>query len=301
MKALPLTLSSRIGLERASWKDWMELTKARLTSFVLFPTAAGYYLALQEPVQALGLMALVFGVALLAGGAAALNQVFERDVDALMLRTARRPIPAGRISVPTAFWFGIGSSLIGLLLIALMAGWEASLIGALTLFLYVAIYTPLKRLTVWNTVVGAVPGALPFLIGWSGGGGSMTGLGWALFAILFFWQIPHFLAIAWIYREDYERAGFAMLPIRDMTGRETGQASVLGAAFLLLCSLLPSATGLTGLYYTGCALVLGVLFAASAVAFARRPSEDRARRMFYISLIYLPVLIAFMFFDKRSF
>lgn len=191
--------------------------------------------------------------------------------------------------------------MIGLLLIALAAGWEASLLGALTLVLYVAVYTPLKRITMWNTVVGAIPGALPFNIGWSGGGGDIDGLGWVLFAILFFWQIPHFMAIAWIYREDYQRGGFAMLPLRDATGEKTGQAAMAGAALLLISSLLPTATGLTGLYYAGCALVLGIMFVASSVRFVRRPNEERARGMFYISLIYLPLLIAFMFFDKRSF
>jgi len=301
MKAFALTLSSRIGLDRASWTDWMELTKARLTSFVLVPVAAGYYLAHPGPVDWIALIAVVLGVAILAGGAAALNQVIERDADLRMIRTAHRPIPTGRISISTALWFGAGSALTGLFLLALMVGWEASLLGAVTLLFYVAIYTPLKRLTVWNTAVGAIPGALPFMIGWTGGGGSLGGLGWTLFAILFFWQIPHFLAIAWTYREDYQRGGFVMLPLRDLTGKETGQVATAGAVLLLLASVLPTAVGLTGFYYGGCALILGTLFVASAIRFARAPSEERAQKMFYISLIYLPLLIAFMFLDKRNF
>jgi protoheme IX farnesyltransferase len=235
------------------------------------------------------------GTALVASGAAVLNQVLERDTDALMERTRRRPLPDGRVPPAEAALFGIVLGVSGLA--ALLAiNWLAALLAAVTLVTYVAIYTPLKRRSSISTLVGAVPGALPALIGWTAARGSTFGGGWALFAIVFLWQIPHFMAIAWMYREEYRRAGFPMLPVLEPDGARTGRQAVLYAAALVPTSLLP-ALDVAGRLYLGTALGLGLALLALAVAFARARSDASARLLFYGTITYLPLLWAAMILD----
>ncbi|HSE95388.1 MAG TPA: heme o synthase, partial [Methylomirabilota bacterium] len=241
--------------------DWLVLTKARITAMVLVTTAAGYVLG--APRVELGtLVWLLVGVGLASGGAAALNQVYERDADARMIRTASRPVPAGRISPAR----GLAA---GLLLSAGGVGWLVfginpltGFLALLTVVLYIAVYTPLKPRTSLNTLVGAIPGAIPPVIGWTAATGSIGLGGWALFCILFLWQLPHFLAIAWLFRDDYARGGFPMLPVVDPAGGSTGRQATLYALALIPVSLTPTLLGLTGGVYFFGALALGVAFLA---------------------------------------
>jgi protoheme IX farnesyltransferase len=240
----------------------------------------------------------VLGTALVACGAAALNQLWEREHDARMRRTAERPLPSGRMQPETVLVFGGICSMAGLIYLAFAVNLLTSLIGAATLASYVFIYTPLKRVTWLNTAVGAIPGALPPVMGWTAARNDLTGEGWALFAILFFWQIPHFLAIAWMYREDYAQAGFVMLPAVDPDGSRTGRQAVSHTLGLLTVSLTPYLFRLTGTLYLLGALVLGTVFLGAAVLFSRQMTRPRARQLFFISILYLPLLLGLMVFDK---
>jgi protoheme IX farnesyltransferase len=231
------------------------------------------------------------GTALVASGAAAINQVYERDLDKLMHRTQLRPVADGRMSPGEGTTIAAGLSAAGLLLLWLGSNAAAVLVALATLISYAAIYTPLKRRTSLATVVGAVPGALPPLIGWAAAGGSLTTLApWTLFLVMFLWQLPHFLAIAWIYREDYARAGMPMLPVIDRHGAFTGRQAVLWAGTIIPFSVLPTSLGMTGQVYAIGALVLGIAQFAIAVLFAVKRSEANARLLFYASITYLPLL-----------
>lgn len=276
-----------------------ELSKARLSGLVLMTTMAGFYLASSGSV-AMGLMFhALAGTALLAAGAAALNQLLERDLDALMHRTENRPLPSGRIQPDTALIFGGLCAATGLLWLALRVNLLTSLLGAMTLASYLFVYTPLKRKTTLNTVIGAIPGALPPLMGWTAATGEIGVGGWSLFAILFFWQLPHFLAIAWMYRDDYARAGFVMLPIVDADGGRTGRNSVSHTLGLLSISLFPFVLGLAGRIYAVGAILLGFGFLMFAIRFSRALTRDSARQLFFASIIYLPLLLGLMAFDKQ--
>jgi protoheme IX farnesyltransferase len=241
----------------------------------------------------------LLGTALLAAGASALNQLLERDCDAKMRRTQDRPLPSGRVTPEAALVIGGVCAGAGLLVLALAVNAPTAWLGALTLASYLFVYTPLKRLTAWNTAIGAIPGALPPLMGWTAARGEATGGGWALFAILFLWQLPHFLAIAWIYREDYARAGFVMLPAVDPTGERTGRQALGQTLGLLAASLCPFLFGLAGPVYLAGALALGAGFLWRAFEFSRQISEAGARRLFYASIIYLPLLLALIVFSKK--
>lgn len=275
-----------------------DLVKARLTSLVLMTTAVGFYVGWRGPMDFVLFFHTLAATALVAGGAAALNQLLEREHDAKMRRTQDRPLPSGRLQPATVALIGGVSSVAGLIYLALAVNLLTSVLGAVTLVSYLFIYTPLKRVTWANTLVGAIPGALPPLMGWTAARGELSGAGWALFAILAFWQIPHFFAIAWMYREDYAKAGFVMLPNVDADGRRTAQQTISHALALLLASLAPFAFKMAGPVYLAGALVLGVAFLASAVQFSRQLTMARARLLFLASILYLPLLLAAMVWDK---
>jgi len=278
--------------------DYVALTKPRLNGLVVATSAAGYYLGAPAPINALALAAAVAGTALVAGGAAVLNQVYERDTDALMRRTRLRPLPDGRIASAEATAFGVVLSASGLALLAARVNVGAALLAAATLVIYLIVYTPLKRRSPLATLVGAVPGALPALIGWTASRGAMSAGGLALFAIVFVWQIPHFMAIAWLYRDDYGKAGFPLLPVVEPDGRRTGRQALIYAAALLPVSLSPALLGVTTAAFGAIALALGVVFVALAARFARTRSDSAARGLFFGSIVYLPLLWAAMIATK---
>jgi len=298
MKASAPTLSETRDLERPMAAVLAELVKARLTALVVLTTLMGFYAGSNGPIQYWLMFHAVAGTALLACGAAALNQLLEKDLDAKMKRTENRPLPSGRIGPDAVAAIGVGLSVGGMGLLALKVNLLTSLLGAATLVSYLFIYTPLKTRTTLNTVVGAIPGALPPLMGWTAATNQVTPAGWSLFAILFFWQLPHFWAIAWMHREDYRKAGYAMLPVVDPEGVRTGRQAVSHTLGLLPVSLTPVAFGMAGpIYFTG-ALVLGLLFLAAAIQFSRRLTESSARVLFFSSIIYLPLTLGLLVFDK---
>jgi len=283
-------------------KSWVavfsDLAKARLTFLVLLTTLVGFYLGYRGPVDYLRMLHLLLGTALVAGGASALNQLLEREYDARMRRTQTRPLPSGRLEPQTVLIIGAVASATGLIYLAFAVNLLTSVVGAATLFSYLFVYTPLKRVTWLNTAVGAVPGALPPLMGWTAARNELSVEGWTLFAILAFWQLPHFLAIAWIYREDYARAGFKMLPVVDPEGHRTGRQAVSHTLGLLPVSLCPFLLHLTGPVYLTGATLLGLIFLWFAIQFARQLSTARARQLFFVSILYLPLLLAVMVLDK---
>ncbi len=265
---------------------------------VLLTTVVGFYLGFRGPVNYLLMLSTLLGTALVAGGASALNQLLEREYDAKMRRTQTRPLPSGRLQPQTVLWIGCLSAAAGLVYLAGAVNLTTSLLGACSLLSYLFVYTPLKRVTWLNTAVGAVPGALPPLMGWTAARGELSIEGWALFAILAFWQLPHFLAIAWIYREEYARAGFRMLPAIDPTGHRTGRQAVSHTLGLLPVSLCPFVFRLAGPVYLAGALVLGLAFLWFAMQFSRYLTVPRARQLFFASILYLPLLLGLLVLDK---
>lgn len=278
--------------------DLSELVKARLTTLVLLTTLVGFCMGSPADIRVSLLGWTLLGTALLAGGAAALNQVLERNRDALMIRTRNRPIPAGRISPKTAALGGALAGVAGIVLLAVAVNPLAAAVGATTLLSYLFIYTPLKSRAPVNTLVGAVPGALPPVIGWAAARGELGLAAWSLFLLQFFWQIPHFLAIAWLYRQDYARAGLRMLPVVDPTGIQTGRHAIAHAGALLIASLLPVGLGLTGGLYAAGAFLAGALFLWLTFRFARERTDVQARQLFLGSVIYLPVVLGLMVFNR---
>lgn len=283
-----------------SWTGILvELTKARLSALVLLTTYVGYAMGLSRPVgEAAPLWATLLGAGALAAGAAALNQVLERHHDRLMERTQDRPLVTGAISTFTASLIGIGFSIAGGLALWLLVSPESLALGFLTWFSYLFIYTPLKRRTTLNTLVGAIPGAIPPMIGWTAGSGAIGAGGWALFAILFLWQVPHFMAIAWLYRDDYEKGGFRMLPLEDPHGQRTSAQALFFTALLIEASLAPVFLGVNGLFYAVGALGLGIYFLRAAIRFSKVRDRASARGLFVASIIYLPILLGLMMTDK---
>jgi len=277
--------------------DFAELAKPRITSLVLVTAAVGFAVGGQGSIDWLAFFVFMAGTALLCGGASALNQYLERDADALMERTRRRPIPGGRIRPEEALVFGLALSAAGLAVLAFVNALTLAL-GAASLVSYVLAYTPLKRVTSLCTVVGAVPGALPPLMGWAASRGSLGAAGWGLFAILFLWQLPHFLAIGWLYRDDYARGGFPMLAVTDRDGASTGRQAVLYATALLPVTLAAGLLASAGAGYLWGGLVLGLGFLACAAAFAWKRTVGSARRLFLASVLYLPLLMGLMVFDR---
>jgi protoheme IX farnesyltransferase len=279
-----------LALPSTSAADWLELAKPRITLMVAFTALVGFVTAAAGPL-ALGLLAAALaGTALVAAGASVLNQVMERDTDALMLRTRGRPLPAGRLTPKEASGFGALLTGAGLLLLLLRCGPLSAGVALATWASYLFVYTPLKLRSPLATLVGAVPGALPPVIGWTAARQSLDGGAVVLFAILFLWQVPHFLAISWLYRDDYARAGFPMLPVLDRDGTFTGRQAVVHSLALLVVSLAPVVAGMAGRAYLAGAFLLGVGFTLFALRFARARDLPSARRLFFASVLYLPAL-----------
>lgn len=293
--------SVALATPASRFADYAELAKPRITLMVVLTTAAGYYLGADGSFDLLLLLHALLGTAVIASAASALNQVMERDSDARMLRTRGRPLPSGRMETSVAVAFGVGLAVVGAVYLAIAVNLLTSAIGVATLLLYVLVYTPLKRRSSLCTIVGAVPGALPPVMGWTAATGTLSAEAWMLFAILFFWQLPHFLAIAWNYREDYARGGQPMLSVEDPQGGSTARQIVLYCMALVPVSLAPSLVHLTGgLYFYG-ALALGLAYLAAGVHAARERSHAAALLLLRVSVIYLPALLGLMTFDKVAF
>lgn len=280
--------------------DYLTLTKPRISLLVLLTVSAGYALGSTDGWHLAPLVRALFGIALVAASSSAFNQLLERDSDSLMRRTRNRPLPAGRLTPSEVIVFGVVTGLFGLAWLALAVNATTALLSAITLGLYVAVYTPLKRRTSLGTAVGAIPGAIPPVLGWAASGAPLDTAAFSLFAILFLWQFPHFLAIAWIYRDEYRQAGLKMLPARGQTPRITGLTAVGYALALVPLSLFPAAFGLAGNVYLVTALVLSVAYCAAAVWFAFEESNSAARKLLWTSLVYLPVLLATLVWDHFS-
>jgi heme o synthase len=278
--------------------DYLELTKPRITLLVVFTTLVGFVVATPGAVEALPLLAVLAGTTLVAAGASAVNMLLERDTDALMLRTRTRPLPAGRMRAPEALLFGLVLTALGLGLLSWLSGPLTGAVAFATWASYLFAYTPLKRRTSLSTLVGAVPGALPPVIGWAAARNSLDGGAFVLFAILFLWQIPHFLAIAWIYREDYARAGLPMLPVLDPAGRLTGRQAVTHSLALLLVSLTPVAAGFGGPVYLAGAVLLGLAMTLAAFRLAVLRTVPAARALFLASVLYLPALLGLLLWRR---
>jgi len=279
--------------------DLLELAKPRITALVTLTTAAGFAVATPTGELSWWVFAhTVIGVALVCAGSAAINQVVERDLDARMRRTANRPLPAGRRTPRTAWLVGLALGVAGTAELALFVNPLTAVLAAATLLAYVALYTPLKTRTNLATIVGAIPGAMPPVLGWTGAAEHVDLGAWLLFALLFLWQLPHFLSIAWLYREDYRRAGMHLLTIDDPDSRRTSRQTLVWALALLPVSLMPSAVGLAGSLYLVGAAVSGSVFVSAAVAFARAPRVESARRLLLTSVFYLPAVLGILVLDR---
>ncbi|MCG8468804.1 MAG: heme o synthase [Gemmatimonadetes bacterium] len=288
---------ARPRAEPSALRDYFDLTKPRITALVLVTAAAGFFLGAASFDVFLFLHAMV-GIALVAGGTSAMNQVLERDVDALMVRTRDRPVPAGRIrTLPAAVFSGALAGL-GIAYLAFTTNVLTAALAAATFATYDFVYTPLKRVHSFSTVIGAIPGALPILGGWTAATGTVAPGGWALFGILFLWQMPHFLALAWILRDDYRAAGLRMLTVDDAAGFRTRHQTLNYTLALVPVSLLPTVFGLAGPIYFASALLLSIGFLASAAQFSRAASAERARKLFRFSILYLPALLLALVLDK---
>jgi heme o synthase len=290
--------ASVVVARRAVLSDYLELTKPRITLTVVMTALVGYVMGTRGPVSFSRLGVTLAGTALVAAGASALNMVLERRTDALMLRTRNRPVAAGRLRVAEALAFGLALTLVGLGVLRFGAGALAALVALLTWATYLFAYTPLKTRTSLSTIVGAFPGALPPVIGWAAARGQIEPGAVVLFAILFLWQIPHFLAIAWIYREDYARGGLPMLPVLDPAGVVTGRQAVANSLALLLVSVVPTIAGLTGRLYFAGAVGLGIAFTSVAVWSAIRRTAATARWLFLASILYLLALCSLLLADR---
>lgn len=280
-----------------AWADYVAMTKPRLNLLVILTTLAGYYLGMNRGGSLAGLLHTVIGTTLVAGGASVLNQVWEKDTDRLMRRTRMRPLPAARRAAGPALWFGLALTAIGLGQLWLFANPLSALVAFVTVLSYVVVYTPMKLKSSLSTIVGAVPGALPPLIGWAAATNSLSLGGWALFGIVFFWQMPHFLAIAWMYRDDYAQAGMPLLPVIEPSGHSTGRQAVLYAAATIPVSLLPTLVGLAGPRYLTVAIVLGAIMLWLSFEFAATRTHVAARRLFFATIIYLPLLLGALVLD----
>jgi protoheme IX farnesyltransferase len=277
---------------------YLALTKPDVSFLVVMTTVAGYALGTRGPLDWLRMAHTVFGTTLIAAGTSALNHYFERDTDALMRRTASRPLPSGHLSAREAFWFAVGLVGFGTLYLALATNALATLLGVATCVLYLCAYTPLKRRTTLATLVGAFPGAVPPLIGWAAARGTLNVEAWFLYAVLFLWQFPHFDAIAWVYREDYKRAGIRMLPVVDPEGKRTFREILVTAALLVPVSLLPAVTGLAGARYFFGAVVLGIMLVEACLWAAASKSNLRAKWLMHATVLHLPLLLGLLIYDK---
>lgn len=288
---VPMSLIGRL-------KAYLELTKPRITVFILLSAGIGYVSGMHGAFDWLTVFHLMLGTALLASGTATLNQWYERHSDALMRRTQDRPIPSGRLSASDAFWFGVGIAVIGFLDLLWGVNPLTAFLGLFTLASYLVVYTPLKRRTWHATTLGAIPGAMPPLMGFAAATGQLTAESFLLFAILFVWQFPHFYAIAWMYREDYGRAGIQMLPVVEPDGESTSRQIFLFSLLLIPVSLLPTFVGMTGRLYLLGTLAIGLAFFYTAVRITQERSRLRARQVLLASVIYLPVVFGLILLDR---
>jgi heme o synthase len=277
---------------------YVELTKPRITVLVMLTAAAGFFLGAPHPLSYVTFLHTMAGVCLLSSGIATINQWMEREVDGKMRRTMMRPLPSGRLGTRGAFIFGAVLTLVALVYLWLFVNSLSALLGLSVVVGYLGCYTPLKTRTSLSTLVGAFPGAVPPLLGWAAATGNLSAEGWVLFAILFLWQFPHFFAIAWMYREDYARAGILMLPVVEPEGRLTKQQIVVWTLLLVPVSLAPAALGLSGAVYFAGALILGALFLWTAVAAFLSLSRRNARRVLLASVLYLPFLFGLMVLNQ---
>jgi protoheme IX farnesyltransferase len=288
---------NRYGFVSGRVKEYAELTKPRITWLILMSTAIGFYFGHHGAWRLWPIIHVLIGTGLIASGTATLNQWYEREADKKMRRTQGRPIPSGRIEPARAFWFGIALEVVGTLELWWGVNALTSLLGVATILMYLCAYTPMKQKTWWSTTVGAIPGAMPPLIGYAAAANQLTPDAWVLYAILFLWQFPHFYAIAWMYREDYSRAGIQMLPVVEPDGASTSRQILIYAGLLIPISLMPSWLGMAGaLYFVG-ALALGLMFLYSGVRVAFDRTRPRARQVLLASVLYLPVLYALMVVD----
>jgi protoheme IX farnesyltransferase len=284
----------------ATTSDFLELTKPRLISLVLFTTLVGFCCGVAGKIPLLLLLHTLAGTALMAGGASAFNMYLERELDALMKRTALRPLAAGRLKSAHGLLFALAISVGGFIYLFFLVNHLTSLLSAIIFAGYLFLYTPLKTRTWWCTLAGAVPGALPIVMGWAGATDSLSREAWMLFAIIFLWQLPHFYSIGWMYREDYARAGLPVLSVIDWSGKRTGRQAVLFISVLIIFTLLPYRTGLAGLSYLAGALILGAAFLAFGIHFAHLRDRPSARRLFIASSVYLPVLLILLMLDRLA-
>ncbi len=296
--AAPTAASTVSKTEKARFHDYLELTKPRLSMLSVITTLVGYF-ATTPPWDASVFWYLLLGTSLCAGGVAALNQWMESDTDALMTRTADRPIPSGKVATGSAFILGWGMCAAGLAFLFIKVDGLATLFALATIVSYLAFYTPAKRFSRWSTEIGAIAGAFPPLIGWAASTTRQEPLGWILFGILLFWQIPHFMAIAWIYRAEYATVRFPMLPVRDAAGGKVAAWSLINTFALVAVTAAPSFLGLTSHYYLGVTLTLGLWFIVRAIAFTRSAEREKtARKLFYASIIWLPLQLAALVADR---
>lgn len=293
-----INLNGELTLERSRFLDYVTLTKPELTLLSVATALAGSYLAMQGAIDFLLMVHIFIGTVLVGGGAGALNQYIEREYDAMMRRTENRPLPSGRLSPGEVLFFGTCISLIGIVHLSLFTNVLTGFLAAATSVSYLFLYTPLKRMTSLSTIVGGIPGALPPMMGWTAVRGEITAEAWVLFAILFLWQMPHFLSLAWMYKKDYARAGFPMLAVIDRDGSSTSRQILLYCTALIPATVLPTLVGLTGPVYLLGGSVLGIAFLLCGVLLFRTRSNVWARRVFFASLLYLPILFVVMGIDK---
>ncbi len=291
------TDAAAISAPRSRLADFVALTKPRLNSLVVVTAGVGYLAARSGPFDVLSFFHATVGSMLVAGGAAALNQVAERDLDARMRRTRDRPLPSGRLQSWEAVWAALALAVAGLVQLALGASLTAAVVALATLLSYVAVYTPLKQVTHWALLVGAVPGALPVVIGWSAVAPLSAGA-WALFAVVFVWQLPHFLALTWLFRDDFARADLPLLSISDPSGRRTATHLLVYAVMLIPVSVTPTWYGVAGTTYAVGAAALSVGLLGLGVWFARRRGTERAQLLFRATLLYLPIVWVLLLIDR---
>ena len=290
MKRKPLPAKSKVSA-------FIELTKPRITILILISTALGYYLAESEMINYLNFFYTILGTAILSGGAGTINHCIEKDLDMLMNRTKSRPIPAGLISIKTALSFGLAQSIIGFAILWVLVNQLTAILGLATIVLYLFVYTPLKKITWLNTTIGAIPGAMPALGGWAASANQLSPNAWILFAILFLWQHPHFYAIAIMCKDDYERAGFKMLPVIEKENHRTNRQIIWHAFLLIPVSLYFVVTGALGIFYFWGALLLGIVYLASGIPLLKESSIKNAKLLLRTSVVYLPLLLIIILID----
>ena len=293
MKRKPSPATSQLGA-------FFELTKPRITFLILVSTALGFYLGSQGEINSNQFAVTIIGTFLLAGGAGAINHFVEKDLDKLMDRTQSRPIPAGIISSKSALFFGVSISMFGFIILATLVNNLTAILGLITVLLYIFVYTPLKKITWLNTTIGAIPGAMPALGGWAASANELDPNAWILFSILFLWQHPHFYAIALMCKEDYEKAGFQMLPVIEKESNRTNRQIMWHAFLLIPVSLFFVVTGVLGEIYFWGASALGIGYLISGIPLLKNTTFDNAKFLLKISVIYLPALLVVMFIDLNN-